>query len=237
MGRQKSTKAEKEVLPVAYHHGDLREALIQAGIEILEERGMAALTLRETARRAGVSHAAPYHHFTDKEALLAAVAARGYQMQRREMSNAAAKLARKNDELQAYGLTYTAFAQAHPSLFRLMYTLGKSKIPPSDELNQAAASVYDGILDGIREKTGCDREQARSIALLLWSSVHGITMLWLDGQFDGPDAPPLEALAFQVTEALAPVLTRQDPSPSRGTTKGAAPRSSSSGRTKGARRR
>ena len=211
MGGRKKSKSPLAPPPAAYHHGDLREALVQAGVAILEENGLAALTLRETARRAGVSHAAPYHHFADKEALLAAVAARGFQMQREEMTLAANQLAQKNDELQAYGLTYAAFAQAHPSLFRLMYSLGKAKVPSSDELNQAAASVYEGILDGICEKTGCDRKQAQSIALLLWSSVHGITMLWLDGQFEGPDSPPLDALAFQVTEALGPVLRQQNP--------------------------
>lgn len=185
-----------------YHHGDLREALVRAGVEILEEQGLAALTLREVARRANVSHAAPYHHFPNKEALLTAIAARGLRMQSEEMALAMANPKPSTDGLQSFGMAYVAFAAAHPSLFRLMYSHERTGPNATKELADATASIDVRFIEGIREKAKCSVEHARSIALLLWASMHGLAMLWLDGQLQWEGAPPLESLAFQVTELL-----------------------------------
>jgi AcrR family transcriptional regulator len=182
-----------------YHHGDLREALIKAAMEILEERGHEALTLREVARNVGVSHAAPYHHFQDKKALFDSVAMRGFQMLKQSMERAAAEKS-PLDGLQAYGLAYTGFAQTHPALFRLMYTqVGGGKTAQGTE----DGIVDDLTLDGICRALGCGREQARRINLLLWSCMHGLSMLWLDGQLkDGR----LEEKTLELTHLLGPVL-------------------------------
>ncbi len=186
----------------AYHHGDLREALVLAGLEILEEGGISALSLRETARRANVSHAAPYHHFPNKEALLTAIVARGLRIQGEVMAAAMANPKPATDGLQSFGMAYVAFAAAHPSLFRLMYSHERTSPGATKELAEATASIDARFIEGIRETAKCSVERARSIALLLWASMHGLAMLWLDGQLQWEGAPPLETLAFQVTELL-----------------------------------
>lgn len=209
MGGKK--KPDPEVLP-PYHHGHLREALLRAAVEILEEEGLAALTLRAVARRAGVSHAAPYHHFADKEALLDAVAARGFRLQLEDMERAARDATEPINGLQAFGLTYASFARAHPSLFRLMFTRERFKPGTNPELVESSTSIYPRIISGVQERTGCSPKEAEAIALVLWSTMHGLAMLWLDNQLQWPGAPPLEALAFDVTELLGRVMPEWNPS-------------------------
>lgn len=182
-----------------YHHKDLKEALMKAAIEILATQGLDALSLRETARKAGVSHAAPYHHFRDKQALLDAVAERGFRLLRQAMEASADGKA-GTDGLQAYGRAYTGFAKSHTALFRLMFTRGSGEkhVPGTKD-----GIVDDLTLDGICRTVGCGREQARRINLLLWSCVHGLAMLWLDGQIQVDN---LEETTQDLTNLLGPVL-------------------------------
>jgi len=191
----------------AYHHGDLREALVRTGIEILEERGLAALTLREVARRAGVSHAAPYHHFADKDALLSAIAARGVWMQNTRMARAMEEAPPPHDGLQAYGIAYAEFASEHPSLFRLMYSHERDSSSMDPRMVEASAAAFQSFLRGIQDRLGCSEAHAHSVSLTLWSSVHGLAMLWLDGQLRWEGAPPLRDLATEVTNLLGALLT------------------------------
>lgn len=204
--KRSDSGTEPRERPAAYHHGSLREALVQAAVDILEERGLAALSLRETARRAGVSHAAPYHHFQDKEALLSAVAARGFRMQSAAMEAGAKNAPPGVDPIQSFGLTYASFAQAHPSLFRLMYSHERSSPDTSPELVEASSKIYSEMVEGIRQRTGCGIDEAYRIALLFWSSMHGLAMLSLDGQLNWPGAAPLGTLAHEITELLGRVL-------------------------------
>ena len=99
-----------------YHHGDLRAAVLQAAGEILETEGLSGLSLREAARRAGVSHNAPYRHFADRESLLAALAAEGFGLLAAAQREAAAKIG-----LRGMGEAYVRFALAHPERFQLMF--------------------------------------------------------------------------------------------------------------------
>jgi AcrR family transcriptional regulator len=194
----------------AYHHGDLRQALVRAGLEILEQGGIAALTLREAARRANVSHAAPYHHFPDKEALLTAIAARGFQIQTEEMELAIENARPPIDGLQSFGMAYVAFAAAHPSLFRLMYSHERNDSSENKEMAESSAAGHRRFIERIRERAGCSEERAQSISLLLWASVHGLAMLWLDRQLRWEGVPSLESLASQMTEMLG-VVMRSEP--------------------------
>ena len=100
----------------SYHHGDLEAALIRSAGKILEKEGLDALSLREVARQAGVSHNAPYRHFAEREALLAALAAKGFEMLAQAQQAAAAK-----GGLRAMGEAYVLFALEHPQRFRLMF--------------------------------------------------------------------------------------------------------------------
>jgi len=206
-------KKSPGVTPPPYHHGDLRQALVQAAVSILEEEGLAALSLRAVARRAGVSHAAPYHHFQDKEALLDAVAAEGFRLQMLDMHNAAQNAAAPINGLQAFGLSYASFARKHPSLFRLMYTHERFTPGTSPELVQWSGAIYPQIIAGVRERTGCSEEEASSIALVLWSTMHGLAMLALDNQLSWPGAKPLDTLAFEVTELLGRVMPERKSPP------------------------
>src|ERR1700733_5513657 len=107
----------------AYHHGDLRAALVAAAVQILEKDGEGALTLREVARRVGVSAAAPYHHFADKHAILAAVGEEGFSHLADAMEEAQATSGPKTrDTLRAMGVAYVRFAVRHPSHFRVMFS-------------------------------------------------------------------------------------------------------------------
>ena len=108
-----------------YHHGDLRRALLDAAAELLEQRGVEGLTLREVARRAGVSHAATYHHFVDRAALIAALVESGFRQLTLAMQTAAAAVGggvpgSTLDRLRAIGVAYVVFATQHPALFRLL---------------------------------------------------------------------------------------------------------------------
>lgn len=163
-----------------YHHGDLRRELMDAAEIELAEKGVERFSLRGVAKRAGVSHGAPAHHFGDVEGLLTAVAARGYDrfieaQDRREQvagQEPAAKLA-------ASGLGYLDFAVAHPALFRLMFSSDKTdKSDP--QLASAADRAFEKLVDHIRDITHLDpktNDQAMSRVLSTWAVAHGLADL------------------------------------------------------------
>ena len=151
-----------------YHHGDLRAALLQAAGELLETQGSGGLSLREAARRAGVSHNAPYRHFPDRDALLAALAAEGFRM----LADSQASAARER------GLAYVRFALQHPQRFRLMFG-GVVPIGSYPELREQGLRAYKGLEDSFRDLG----EDAPVAAAAAWSLVHGLANLILNGHF------------------------------------------------------
>jgi AcrR family transcriptional regulator len=153
----------------SYHHGDLRTALLKASGEILEEQGLATLSLREAARRAGVSHNAPYRHFPDRNSLLAALAAEGFGLLDQAV--------RKRPEGDM-GLGYVEFALAHPQRFRLMFG-GQLRFDDYPELRAQAEGTYSN-LQRVFADLGADAAFAAAAA---WSLVHGLANLMLDGHF------------------------------------------------------
>jgi AcrR family transcriptional regulator len=169
-----------------YHHGALRDALLQAAERVLERDGLPGLTLRAVAREAGVSHAAPTHHFGDLTGLLSELAAIGYRQ-----FSAAMMAANASGTLETKGLAsakaYVAFAQAHPGLYGLMFRAEKLDMSrPS--LHEASAAAFAGLTRGVGasrhehiEAEAMSLEQGGAIARA-WSMVHGFTMLLLDGR-------------------------------------------------------
>ena len=154
-----------------YHHGELRPALLRAAQKLLEKGGPEALSLRELARRAGVSHNAPYRHFPQREALLAALAADGFRLLGEALARASGR---------EMGEAYVRFALAHPQLFRLMFG-GRLRISRHAQLAQAAAKPYEALLAAFRAQASiADPEKAAAAA---WSLVHGLAHLLLDGHF------------------------------------------------------
>jgi len=169
-----STLSRRSTPRAAYHHGDLRAAILRAAAEILEEQGVAALSLREAARRAGVSHNAPYRHFADRDALLAALAADGFAQLGTALESAGAGGPR------ARGEAYVHFALEHPQRFRLMFG-GLLRLDAHPVLREAAARTYRELVGAFEAVVG--REGAPVAAAAAWSLTHGLAQLLLEGHF------------------------------------------------------
>src|SRR5579862_5022704 len=160
-----------------YHHGDLRAALLTAALELLDESGETDLSLRAVARRAGVSPAAPYRHYADREALVSAVAAIGYA-ELAERLAAAHPSPSTPDQLASAAVAYVQFALERPALFRIMF--GEPCDRDNDERVAAAGAVslYVREIAG-RSFPGADPE---ALATAIWALVHGLAFLYLDGK-------------------------------------------------------
>jgi AcrR family transcriptional regulator len=192
-----------------YHHGDLRNALLQAGIDILEGEGLAALSLRAIAARAGVSHAAPAHHFKNLQALITALAAIGFQ---RFAATLAAERAAASPEpaaqMRAATQGYLAFARAHPALFRLMFSGVDLDWQDHAELivhaNAAFAHLAEIAAPAAVAAGDTSPEGHARMQTLVWSVTHGFARLVMDCEAALPvhkagvpvDAPDLAALLF-----------------------------------------
>ena len=187
----------------SYHHGDLKRALIAAALALLAREGKGALGLREVARAVGVSPSAPYRHFKNREALLAAVAREGFLQFDEALQQAAAGLP-EAEHLNAMGRAYVRFALDHPALFRLMFS---PDVPfgADQELRQAADAAF-GSLALLAAKA--DPEEPRIMALAAWSLVHGLSHLLLDEQIRRRPGQSDEALIAAVTGRLLATLNR-----------------------------
>jgi AcrR family transcriptional regulator len=171
----------------SYHHGDLPAALLAAVEQVVQERGPAAITLREVARRAGVSHAAPAHHFGDKAGLLTAYAIEGFEELRHRLQTAGDAAAQGGlSPFAAIGLAYVRFAIEEPARFAVMFR--PEHLHGDDADYRAAGDGAFGVLMSavrqIRPDLADDDPQLLLAATGAWSSVHGLATLWLDGNLD-----------------------------------------------------
>ena len=180
-----------------YHHGDLPRALVAAAIEVIEEVGPGALSLREVARRAGVSHAAPAHHFRDKAGLLTAVATEGYRIVRQALVDAA----QQTGDFREVGVAYVTFARTHRAHFEVMYRpeLYHADDPGLVEAREAASATLYGPTT---ELTG-EAASGALAGVAAWSLVHGFATLWLNGNLDHIVHGEPEDAARAVTRFLA----------------------------------
>jgi AcrR family transcriptional regulator len=178
-----------------YHHGDLRRALVAAGLVLLEESGAAALGLREMARLVGVSAAAPYRHFADRKALLEAVAAQGFRDFTAAMEQAIAGV-EPGEQLARMAQAYVGFARQQPALFRLMFS---SELHPyrDPELREQADAAYATIAVAAARE---DKSAPGEVAVTCWAFVHGLAMLLLEEQILNIPAGNTEALVQVLTE-------------------------------------
>ena len=160
-----------------YHHGDLRRQLITVGEDVLAERGLAGLSLREVARRLGVSHNAPFKHFPSREALLAAMAETGFEELGQRL--AAADAGPPEQYVVARGMAYVGFALDRPTLFRLMFS-GEIDMDRFPELAQQAQWSLAAVGGRIADAFGS--EAIADATLSAWAFVHGLSNLLLDGQ-------------------------------------------------------
>jgi AcrR family transcriptional regulator len=192
-----------------YHHGDLRAALVRSAIGLLRDAGPEALTLRGVARAAGVSQAAPYRHFADRRALVAAVAEDGF-----ERLGAAMRRAMEGDGpgegtagrpgLKAVAVAYVRFAHAHPAEYRIMFGPEVARQDDLPELQTTSHAVLDFVRQGIERLQAAGlvtAGDAGALAVATWSMLHGLVMLSLDGQTAGV-APSLDQLVETTTQLM-----------------------------------
>ncbi|MDI3421969.1 TetR/AcrR family transcriptional regulator [Streptomyces luteolus] len=162
----------------AYHHGDLRRAVLTAALDAIRDSGPAALSLRDLARRAGVSHAAPAHHFKDRTGLLTAIAAEGFDLLAGALAEA--------PELRERGVRYVRFCREHPAHFQVMFT---PELLRADDpaLRAARDRAREQLRSGIGDLETSERgEDARLAGIAAWSLAHGFATLLLAHNLDEP---------------------------------------------------
>jgi AcrR family transcriptional regulator len=200
----KPTVAPMEKAANAYHHGDLRAALIAAARQVLETARPEAITLKSLAHRLGVSQPAPYRHFASRDALLAAVAADGFE-RFRDALVAARDGARENEAFLKSCLAYLEFARANRGVYRLMFASQLLREADDEALDRAASAAFDFLLEGAARIA--PPERVRAIAVWIWSTLHGLAMLEAEGLAGGPPGKDVSS-ADVVREMMATLKGR-----------------------------
>lgn len=180
-------------MPPRYHHGNLRSALIEAGVQLAREGGPDAVVVREASRRVGVSHNAAYRHFPDRDRLLKAVCGRCMSALARLMEARAAavspgedRLSAEQARLRAIGIAYVDFALAEPGWFRTAFAVppGLGWLDPGEGVGERGLGPYDLLsaqLDALAGAGGLTSEERVGAEFAAWASVHGIAVLMTDG--------------------------------------------------------
>ncbi|MEL6129327.1 MAG: TetR/AcrR family transcriptional regulator [Cyanobacteria bacterium J06628_4] len=197
-------KSDREA---SYHHGDLRQTLIDVALALISEnRDGKTLSMREVARRAGVSNAAPYRHFADKDALLAAVAETGFRLLTAALK---AGVESVTDDpvrsLQASGVAYVKFAIAHPAYYRVMFSAfqpGESACPDLNDAGDEAFSVLVGAITQGQTANKIKPGDPQQLAWVAWSLVHGLAMLVIERQLPLTDKASIAAFTELAVQTL-----------------------------------
>ncbi len=173
------------------HQAELKTRLLEAAAGLLDEEGPSGLSLREVARRAGVSHAAPYNHFANKEALLATLAVDGWRALDQSMQDAQ-QMASPDpfEQLVATGLGYLRYALRHPASYKLMLQREFAAPDIAEELMDCSTSPFERLLAAVRalrsqQGFSLDEGEVNTDGLVLWSLVHGMASLSIDAVLDG----------------------------------------------------
>ena len=172
-----------------YHHGHLRRALLDAAMELVRERGIDGLSLREVARRAGVSHAAPYHHFADRGDLVSALVVESFQRFEATFREAAARTRGSHlDRVRAIGRAYVRFAFDDPARFTLMWRPELRTVEDDSPVDEAGLASYQVLIDEVDAGQRAGEVVGGDVGLLslaAWSTVHGLATLMVDGPLRG----------------------------------------------------
>ncbi len=190
----------------SYHHGNLRRVLIDTALEIISEQGAKDISLRQVAQRAGVSHTAPYRHFKDKNAILAAVAKEGFDMMLAQTEDRIA--GNKGNELDHFaicGLSYIDFASKYPSHYRVMFGTRSDDSYFSDEFKPESIPVFQLLRDKIKicQKKGLLKAgDLHHMAMAAWSIVHGFAMLRIDHHIPDQETDEKKLRELQQTVVL-----------------------------------
>jgi len=169
-----------------YHHGDLKNALIQAGVKILEKEGLGGLSLRKVAKQAGVSHAAPYSHFADKQALIAAISTEGFKQLHKQIETVRSlHLDEPSALLKETASAYIQFALNEPDRFKLMFSSVLEKEKEYPDYVHAAQDNFQQLVEVVeicQQAKVLKSGKADLIAVSVWGTVHGLVMLMIEGQ-------------------------------------------------------
>jgi AcrR family transcriptional regulator len=162
---------------------DLRQKVLKAGLTLIEEGGLDRLSMREAARKAGVSHQAPYHHFGDREAILAAIATQGFAMLHEELERSLEKIAAsRNGAIEAVARGYVNFALRHPGYFRVMFRSDAVPIAKYPEALKNADAAFGALVQVINKSFAGEPSEVRlNLAYGCWAFAHGLATLLLDG--------------------------------------------------------
>jgi AcrR family transcriptional regulator len=191
-----------------YHHGDLRRALLQAAVRTIHSHGVAGLTLRGVGSTLGVSRTALYRHFTDKAALLAAVAAEGFRMLREQTARAWEEGGGGLRGFEAMGVAYVRFAITHPSHYRVMFGADISNVGDAQLADEGtgAFQVLVDALTALQQQDLARRDDTKQMALFVWSTVHGVAMLAIDGRL-GQEPAFVDGLTHYTTHRVRAAIT------------------------------
>ncbi len=185
MARAAGTRPRKKRAD-QYHHGDLRRALVEEALRTIQADGVEQVTLRSVGERLGVSRTALYRHFSGKQALLAAVGREGFRMLRLALLEAWERNGRGSAGFEAMGIAYVHFAVGHSSHYRVMFGRFLESCARDEELAQEGAAAFQVLVDALveQQQAGVVRpDDPLLLARMIWSLVHGIAMLAIDGQF------------------------------------------------------
>ncbi len=203
-----------------YHHGNLRQALLDAALALVEAGEEQGLSLRTVAARAGVSNAAPYRHFQDREALMAAVATIGFDRLRQVLSRAR-ESAVKGAELLAMATAYLAFASKNIGLYRVMFTENRLAIRFDDALARSSMAAFQELQDsvGARLPANYGEGETKGVATAIWAGLHG-TALLKSGRLIPVGGPRDEGRAEAEGTAIARLLIERLSEPKRPSRRG-----------------
>jgi AcrR family transcriptional regulator len=196
----------------SYHHENLRDRLLDEAIEIARKSGAHSLSLREVARRAGVSHMAPYRHFKDKEALLAAIAERGFNRLSGKMSAVAKPGLSFPEIFEQMGHAYVQFILDSPDTARIMFGGFIGEMGEHTACHQAGMSAFGQLLQFIR--TGQDlgyfdkKHDVEAMGAMIWSQVHGFAMLLAENQFDITSIAARDSFREQINSMVTSVFLK-----------------------------
>lgn len=190
-----------------YHHGNLRRTLLDTALATIEKSGLGALSLREVARQAGVTHAAPYRHFRDRDALVVALGVEGFQGLGLEMSNALGEPMDALERIRVLGVAYVRYAVTHPGHFKVMFSSELHAGEETPELRAAGEPTLAALVEVISDAQAAgqlERGDARALAVPAWSMVHGLATLLVEGQLPAllGDLPTVEKLGHGVIDVV-----------------------------------
>ena len=206
------TKRKKRAADPVVDTASLRDRILDASIELISQEGLQALSMREVARRAGVTHQAPYHHFADREAILAAIAEQGFTELNRRIAESSTTATSAVDALEKCGMAYVSFALEKPAHFRMMFRPELVAIEKYPALQHCADSAFGNLpmmVEACAKAGLVVKPNTDAFVVMLWSFVHGFACLLLDGPLERTvpaSATHRTEILHQVTHAFRSLI-------------------------------